>query len=60
MAEKRQASAGALQSTRQESAAKALPDQSNAPDVHIEERGTHDELIAMNRYYKKLVDMQKF
>lgn len=26
----------------------------------IVERGTHDELIAMNRYYKKLVDMQKF
>ena len=26
----------------------------------IVERGTHDELIAMNRYYKRLVDMQKF
>ena len=26
----------------------------------IVERGTHDELIALNRYYKKLVDMQKF
>ena len=26
----------------------------------IVERGTHDELIAMNSYYKRLVDMQKF
>lgn len=26
----------------------------------IVERGTHEELIALNRYYKKLVDMQKF
>lgn len=26
----------------------------------IVERGTHDELIALNGYYKKLVDMQKF
>ena len=26
----------------------------------IVERGTHDELIALNRYYKRLVDMQKF
>ena len=26
----------------------------------IVERGTHDDLIAMNRYYKQLVDMQKF
>lgn len=26
----------------------------------IVERGTHDELIAMNGYYKRLVDMQKF
>lgn len=48
-AEKRQASAGALQSTRQESAAKALPDQSNAPDVHIEERGTHQAHVMIGR-----------
>ena len=27
---------------------------------HIVEAGTHDELIALNRYYKRLVDMQKF
>ena len=26
----------------------------------IVERGTHDELMAMNHYYKKLVDMQTF
>lgn len=26
----------------------------------IVERGTHDELIELNRYYKRLVDMQKF
>ena len=26
----------------------------------IVERGTHDELLALNRYYKRLVDMQKF
>jgi subfamily B ATP-binding cassette protein MsbA len=26
----------------------------------IVEAGTHDELIAQNRYYKRLVDMQKF
>ena len=26
----------------------------------IVERGTHDELIALNAYYKRLVDMQKF
>lgn len=26
----------------------------------IVERGTHDELIALNKYYKRLVDMQKF
>ena len=26
----------------------------------IVERGTHDQLIALNRYYKRLVDMQKF
>lgn len=26
----------------------------------IVERGTHDELIALNGYYKRLVDMQKF
>jgi ABC-type multidrug transport system fused ATPase/permease subunit len=26
----------------------------------IVERGTHDELIALNGYYKHLVDMQKF
>lgn len=26
----------------------------------IVEQGTHDELIALNRYYKRLVDMQKF
>lgn len=26
----------------------------------IVERGTHDELIAMNHYYKRLVDMQTF
>ncbi len=26
----------------------------------IVERGTHDELIALNRFYKRLVDMQKF
>ena len=26
----------------------------------IVEEGTHDELIALNRYYKRLVDMQKF
>lgn len=26
----------------------------------IVEAGTHDELIALNRYYKRLVDMQKF
>lgn len=26
----------------------------------IVESGTHDELIALNRYYKRLVDMQKF
>ena len=26
----------------------------------IVERGTHEELIALNRYYKRLVDMQKF
>ena len=26
----------------------------------IVERGTHDELMALNGYYKKLVDMQKF
>ena len=26
----------------------------------IVERGRHDELIALNRYYKRLVDMQKF
>lgn len=26
----------------------------------IVERGTHDELLAMNGYYKRLVDMQKF
>ncbi len=27
---------------------------------HIVERGTHDELIALDGHYKKLVDMQKF
>jgi subfamily B ATP-binding cassette protein MsbA len=26
----------------------------------IVERGTHNELIALNGYYKRLVDMQKF
>lgn len=26
----------------------------------IVERGTHDELLALNAYYKRLVDMQKF
>jgi ABC-type multidrug transport system fused ATPase/permease subunit len=26
----------------------------------IVERGTHDELLALNGYYKRLVDMQKF
>ena len=26
----------------------------------IVESGRHDELIALNRYYKRLVDMQKF
>ena len=26
----------------------------------IVERGTHDELIVLNGYYKRLVDMQKF
>ena len=26
----------------------------------IVERGTHDQLIALNGYYKRLVDMQKF
>ena len=26
----------------------------------IVESGTHDELLALNRYYKRLVDMQKF
>lgn len=26
----------------------------------IVEQGTHDQLIALNRYYKRLVDMQKF
>lgn len=26
----------------------------------IVEQGTHDELLALNRYYKRLVDMQKF
>lgn len=26
----------------------------------IVEQGTHDELIALNRFYKRLVDMQKF
>ena len=26
----------------------------------IVERGTHDELIALNKFYKRLVDMQKF
>ncbi len=26
----------------------------------IVERGTHEELIALNKYYKRLVDMQKF
>ena len=26
----------------------------------IVERGTHDELIALNGHYKRLVDMQKF
>jgi subfamily B ATP-binding cassette protein MsbA len=26
----------------------------------IVERGRHDELIALNGYYKRLVDMQKF
>lgn len=26
----------------------------------IVEKGTHDELLALNRYYKRLVDMQKF
>ena len=26
----------------------------------IVERGTHDNLIALNGYYKRLVDMQKF
>jgi subfamily B ATP-binding cassette protein MsbA len=26
----------------------------------IVERGTHTELIALNGYYKRLVDMQKF
>lgn len=29
-------------------------------DGEIVERGKHDELIAMNGYYKNLVDMQKF
>lgn len=29
-------------------------------DGEIVERGRHDELIALNRYYKRLVDMQKF
>ena len=28
-------------------------------DGHIVERGTHDELIALGGYYKKLHDMQK-
>ena len=28
-------------------------------DGHIVESGTHDELIALNRYYKKLNDMQQ-
>ncbi len=27
---------------------------------HIVERGTHDELLKLDRYYKRLVDMQKF
>jgi ABC-type multidrug transport system fused ATPase/permease subunit len=26
----------------------------------IVERGTHDQLLALNGYYKRLVDMQKF
>jgi ABC-type multidrug transport system fused ATPase/permease subunit len=26
----------------------------------IVEQGTHDQLIALNGYYKRLVDMQKF
>ena len=26
----------------------------------IVERGTHDELLALNGYYRRLVDMQKF
>ncbi|MDE5934960.1 MAG: ATP-binding cassette domain-containing protein, partial [Muribaculaceae bacterium] len=26
----------------------------------IVERGTHDELLQLNRYYRRLVDMQKF
>ena len=29
-------------------------------DGKIVERGTHDELIALNHYYKRLVDMQTF
>ncbi len=27
---------------------------------HIVERGTHEELLKLDRYYKRLVDMQKF
>ena len=29
-------------------------------DGRIVESGTHDQLLALNRYYKRLVDMQKF